>query len=161
VSTFFEALRGNDFPKVSKLLQDDPSLVYATDPSIGDSPLHCTATDSKIEIVKLLIFKGAHIDAFDHPSGGMTPLMHAIYNGAMEIVRLLIAHGANVNATSGGRTALHVAANCRSFDVIGLLLNLGADIHACGSDGVTPLRLVQEKGDFDMAEWLIHKGAKR
>ncbi|KAF8239490.1 hypothetical protein L208DRAFT_1237287, partial [Tricholoma matsutake] len=51
------------------------------------------------EIVKLLIEKGANVNA----QGGFfgNALQAAAYNGNQEIVKLLIEEGANVNAQGG------------------------------------------------------------
>ena len=68
-----------------------------------------------LEIVKLLIEKGANINAQDDDD--WTALMDASRKGHLEIVKLLIANKiANINAQDNyGRTALMFASQNRSF----------------------------------------------
>ncbi|KKO96409.1 ankyrin repeat domain-containing protein, partial [Trichoderma harzianum] len=60
-------------------------------------------------VVKLLVEKGADIDAKD--GGGRTPLLWATYNGHKAIVELLVEKGADIEAKDNyGRTPLSWAA---------------------------------------------------
>ena len=72
---------------------------------LGWTPLHYTATSGNRQITKLLISKGANVNAIN--SSNYTPLHGATCNGHKEIAELLIANGADVNARdSGGKTPL-------------------------------------------------------
>src|ERR1051326_5928086 len=52
--------------------------------------------DRKLEIVKLLVSKGANVKA--HDRNLMTPLHNAASQGSAKIVAFLISHGADINA---------------------------------------------------------------
>lgn len=58
--------------------------------------LHDAAADGDIEQVKLLISKGADVNAEDEEK--KTPLHSAAKSGKMELVQLLVEAGAEVNA---------------------------------------------------------------
>jgi ankyrin repeat protein len=55
---------------------------------LGNTFLHYAAYDGNIEVVKLLIKKGAYVNATDYD--GYTPLHKAAFKGHIEIVKLLI-----------------------------------------------------------------------
>ena len=60
--------------------------------------------------VKLLLSKGAEVNAADYR--GYTPLMHAAQydRDALDVVRLLLDYGANANVIAEGQTAASIAA---------------------------------------------------
>jgi ankyrin repeat protein len=75
---------------------------------------------SSIEMAKLLINKGANINAKDSKS--RTPLMIAAEKGYIEIVKLLINRGADVNVRRhDGETALGIALQKGNFNTARLL----------------------------------------
>ena len=82
----------------------------------------------QLEAAKLLLAKGAAIDAPDH--AGSTPLMLAAENGRDETVKFLIAAGASLDAKdSEGRTAMQRAAESNMTDkaaIVALLREAGA-----------------------------------
>jgi ankyrin repeat protein len=64
----------------------------------------------KADIVRLLIDRGAEVDAQDETH--ITPLHLAAFWGSVEAVRLLIQHGADVTAQDGSSmTPLHSASS--------------------------------------------------
>ena len=79
----------------------------------GETPLHIAAIFSRYEIAKLLISKGADVNARN--DDGFTPLHQAAYSfteGPQKIrtIELLISKGANVNSKGeSGGTPLDIA----------------------------------------------------
>jgi ankyrin repeat protein len=59
----------------------------------GETALIDAAASGKTDVVKLLLDKGANINAKD--AGGHTTLWWAIHNGDTEVARLLQARGAH------------------------------------------------------------------
>ena len=88
--------------------------VCSADVNIRDccetSPLHSAAKVGCLEVMELLIEKGAEIDAKDR--FGNTALFYAVDENRMEAVKLLIARGADTTLTNqAGLTLMHVAAS--------------------------------------------------
>jgi ankyrin repeat protein len=106
---------------------------------------------------------------------GGTPFLRAAWNGDIEVMRYLLEHGADPMAvTDKGETALLLLAGAgwplgqgyiRSpeevMTALDLLVNeLGMDVNAATTEGVTPLMGAVFKGTNDVAEFLIEHGAK-
>jgi ankyrin repeat protein/beta-lactamase regulating signal transducer with metallopeptidase domain len=96
----------------------------------GVTLLHVAAQKGYKDIAKLLIDKGADVNA---QSGNLTPLHLGVENGNKDVVELLIANGADVNAKRNTRsrnasTALHDAVDASRGDIVELLIAHGADV---------------------------------
>jgi len=87
----FGAIEKNDIRLVQKITGENKSLVNIQN-EIGDTPLHCAAAFGRIEIVALLLDRGAKIDAKN--DRGNTPLHCAAGCGHTEIIELLLKNGA-------------------------------------------------------------------
>ena len=88
--------------------------------------LYCAAYGGHMETVKVLVDRGADVNALSH---GLTPLTIAIYEGHTDIAKLLIARGTDVNARSGdGLAPLEAAINKDHADIAKLLMEKGADV---------------------------------
>eukprot|EP00026_Physarum_polycephalum_P008552 Phypoly_transcript_08640.p1 GENE.Phypoly_transcript_08640~~Phypoly_transcript_08640.p1 ORF type:complete len:470 (+),score=70.41 Phypoly_transcript_08640:86-1411(+) len=120
----------------------------------GNSLLHVAALRENVEIVELLLSKGATIDVRD--SGDHTPLHFAANEGSIDIVKLLVEKGASLSAVNkdvrldlkgiplfvtGGKTPLHFAAEQGYDDCVEYLLQKGADRNLKDNDGYTPVDL--------------------
>ena len=86
---------------------------------------------------------------------GTTLLHYAAEHGKDAHMGELIKHGADVNATAGGKSALHAAS---SVDAVRLLTTNGANPNALDKDGHTPLYGAAAKGQTDVAKELIARG---
>ena len=101
------AVRSDDTRAVEKLIAADPELVKARDRA-GSTPLHHAAGFGTIATIKLLLEKGADVNAANQRKS--TPLFWAIHDEAK--VRLLLDRGADINAkTIDGRTLVYLAAS--------------------------------------------------
>ncbi len=130
-----------------------------------DLSLHKVAADGDIEQVKLLISKGADVDAKDKL--GRTALHFASEKGHAEVAKLLISQGADVNASCITELKpLHYAAMSGDKQTVELLLSKGADVNTKrmwlkgGRLCITPLFSAMEAGRKEVVELLVSKGAK-
>jgi ankyrin repeat protein len=110
------------------------------DPAVGDNAtlLHLAAQDGVVEIAKMLLDRGADVNAVD--SFGRTPLHAAARLAQYKMVRLLLERGADVNARDAKlRTPLHLAVLADENEMVKLLIDRGADVNARDVQLRTPL----------------------
>ena len=118
--------------------------------------LHQLAKKGDIEKIKLLILKGAYINAQD--GDGKTPLCYAVETGEMETIQMLVEAGADVNAMDKNNWApLGVAAENNHLAIAEYLIAHGANVNP-DSDW-TPLQETAYSSSLEMAKLLIDKGA--
>lgn len=89
-------------------------------------------------------------------------LLTASNNGDLSRVEQLLREGADVNEhTSGGKTALHYAAQSKNIAVVRALIQAGTDVNAKAAGNVTPLMLSLDMafGQPDIALALVRAGA--
>jgi ankyrin repeat protein len=92
---------------------------------------------------------------------GSTPLQWAAFAGDVAEARRLIEAGADVHATNNyGVSAMLLAADIASTELIQLLLKNGVDANTANADGETPLHLVARAGNIEAATLLLKAGAK-
>ena len=127
--------------------------------SEGRTALHWAARAGQLAIVRLLLEKGASINAGDQDQ--MTALHEAIIFRDKELIRLLLENGADVNARGGldKSTALHSAARYRHEGSVRLLLEMGANIDAKDEYGETALHVAADTKNKELVRLLLEKGA--
>ena len=88
-------------------------------------------------------------------------LPDAAMKGDLEAVRSLLAEGIDVNLAHGdGNTALHWATYRRNAEMVGALINAGADSSARTRIGeMTPLFMASKVGDAEIMRLLLEAGA--
>lgn len=92
----------------------------------------------KLEIVRLLLIRGAITDARDDLE--TRPLDIAILTDFPDAIKLLLEHDANPNGSYAGSSTLSRAILCEDIECTRLLLVAGANPNLTGYDGKTPLK---------------------
>jgi ankyrin repeat protein len=92
---------------------------------------------------------------------GSTPLQWAAFNDDVAEAKRLIAAGADIKLKNNyGISAMLLAADIASTDMIQLLLKNGADANSANPDGETALHLVARANNLEAARLLVKAGAK-
>ncbi|MCG8340467.1 MAG: ankyrin repeat domain-containing protein [Cytophagales bacterium] len=149
-----EYSKEGDILKVKEMIRKG-AKVDSTDDN-GATPLHWAAFNGHLEVVRLLIDKGADKEA---KHIGQTSLHWAVIRNHLEVVRLLIDKGANIEAKYEGWTPLHWAAANNRLKAVILLIDKGANIDAQNERLWTPLHLAVINGHQEVVNLLVEKGA--
>ena len=121
--------------------------------ALGDCALAAAVRGANIEIVRLLLRRGASPDVLGR--GGYSALGLAAMRGYAEIARALIDAGADVAIVSAhGNRPLHDAVVLNRVDIVKLLLAHGARADATDQQGRTPLALALAHGHEATAKLL-------
>lgn len=133
--------------------------IDASDADIGWTALLRAATNGQEAMVRLLIEKGADIEARSPDYG--TPLICAAEGNHEAIVEFLLKSGANAHAEDNfGWKPLHrVTVRSGGEIVAQTLLTHGADVNARCLYRKTPLHHAIEKGNESMVSFLLAAGA--
>lgn len=152
--------------KIAHLLLDngaDPNAAYHNPFAIGNigavvGPLHVAANVGDLEMVTVLVERGANIHGVEGQSE--TPLHFAMAGFGSGIVEYLLEHGADPNATDcSGYTPLLLGAARGLFGEAKNLLKFGAAVDAQNVKGWTSLHFAAEKGLDYAVKLLLEAGA--
>jgi ankyrin repeat protein len=178
------AAHWDDLETIDLLLRAGAEPNAAND--FGVTPLSIACTNASAPMVERLLAAGANPNALS--AAGESPLMIASRAGSAGAVKALVARGADLNAKEPvrGQTALMWAVANQRPEVVRVLIETGADIHArsnvvpreyqTGSryvayddvrfvvkvdeGGSTPLLFAARSGDATSAALLLDAGAK-
>ncbi|XP_048884162.1 ankyrin repeat and KH domain-containing protein 1-like isoform X4 [Brienomyrus brachyistius] len=122
----------------------------------GLTPLMEAASGGYAEVGRVLLDKGADVNAPPVPSSRDTALTIAADKGHYKFCELLINRGAHIDVRNKkGNTPLWLAANGGHFDVVQLLVQAGADVDAADNRKITPLMAAFRKGHVKVAQYLV------
>jgi ankyrin repeat protein len=145
----------------------------------NQTALMIAADVGSLPVAKLLIQRGAHVNAVER-FRGQSALMWAAASNHPDIVDLLLAHHADVTRRAnaddwprqmtsepraqfrqtGGLTALLYATRSGCLRCAVAIVKAGADVDQPNPDGITPLINALDNRSFDIAMFLLDKGAK-
>ena len=131
------------------------------------SPLVTAGATGNLEIVKLLVEKGADINSKSKGQEALTPLFAAILgngNEKQDTIKFLLDKGADVNARFISKgfeaTPLMMAAAQKDTEIIRLILAKKPDIHAVDAGtGITALMMAVLNNNVENAKELLSQGA--
>ena len=156
-ATIHEAIDQGDSAAVAAMLDTNPALLGDRLPN-GRTPLHTAAYGGKLNMVALLLSRGANTD--DTTNGGSVPLQGAAVAGYEEVVRLLVEKGAKVNHVNHtGYTPLTNAVISSSVPAMKILIDAGANIEPMTAEEQIPLIWAINGGSLEAVELLLNAGA--
>ncbi|KAF1982386.1 ankyrin [Aulographum hederae CBS 113979] len=130
------------------------------DPDTIPAPLYYMAMNGLLEIVELLLSKGANVNAQGGHYGNA--LQVASYKGHSSVVELLLSRGADVNARGGDYgNALQEASYKGHSSVVELLLSRGADVNAQGGHYGNALQAASSGGHSSRGRAAAEQGRRR
>ena len=145
----------------------------------GQAALMIVARTGNVDAARVLIRHGANVNAVEKWRG-QTALMWAVAQGQPAMVKELVSRGADVNARStvnnwgrqvtaepraiyrpaGGLTPLLFAAREGCVECAAILAEAGADLNLPDPEAISPLLLAIVNAHWDLAKFLIAKGAE-
>src|SRR5262249_3368787 len=114
-----------------------------------------TISAARRATLALLVERGARHHIFSATSAGDLDLIRGVVE---ENPRALERR---VSRFEDGQTPLHFAMNRRRYDILALLIELGADLEATDASGHTALELAMLRGDRQAMTLLHAAGAKQ
>ena len=133
-------------------------------PTLGTLPeqtLLEAAAAGDLAAVEKALDQGAFVDARDYHC--LTALIYAAQICRLDIIKLLVAKGANANNRSGSRTGsttLCFSVLSDNPEIVGFLIDHGADVNGRGKNLATPLYIAAQNNKMESAKCLISRGAR-
>ncbi|XP_014270909.1 ankyrin repeat domain-containing protein 17 isoform X5 [Halyomorpha halys] len=123
----------------------------------GLTPLMEAASGGYVEVGRVLLDKGADVNAPPVPSSRDTALTIAADKGHCRFVELLLNRSAQVEVKNKkGNSPLWLAANGGHLAVVELLYNAGADIDSQDNRKVSCLMAAFRKGHVKVVKWMVN-----
>ncbi len=148
-------------PDAVQLLLERGAPVNAADPQYSHTALMWAVSRDDEAIMKLLIAKGATIDAATRV--GQKPVARPPGTGGgshgVGIVRSGVPPQGEQQPTPGGMTALLFASRDGRLDAAKLLVEVGADVNLADPNGMTPLLMALTNGQIEVAKFLLEHAA--
>lgn len=127
----------------------------------GLTPLMEAASGGYIEVGRVLLDKGADVNAAPVPSSRDTALTIAADKGHQKFVDLLLTRGAAVEVKNKkGNSPLWLAANGGHLNVVEALYHAKADIDSQDNRKVSCLMAAFRKGHIKVVKWMVNHVAQ-
>lgn len=141
------ATRDNAVQAIAALLRWQKTDVEPRN-NVDESPLMLAAIGGHLEVVKMLIARGADVN-----KPGWAPLHYAATRGHLDVMRLLLDENAYIDAASpNGTTPLMMASFYGTSSAVKLLLEAGADPMLKNQQDLSAIDFAQRANRADSAE---------
>ena len=127
--------------------------------SRDDTPVLLAARGNHVDTVRLLIRRGADLRLENDENS--TPLYWAVRYGFLKVVRVLLEKerdGVGQRRMLGLETPIVLASALGHTEIVGVLLDRGADVGTTTSQGMTALMAAASEGNDDVVELLVRRG---
>lgn len=149
-SNIMHYIKSGNFDKFKKLIEENNNLNINKEDKHGHTPLTYACKYGDIDIIELLIDKGANIDFIT--TSKLTALGEAAEYGFVDVVQFLISEKANLDP--------FIRCVERNYlDRLKIFINAGVDVNYITENNKTALTIAGEKGYVDIAKELISAGA--
>ncbi len=160
-----KAIRSGSLSRLEQALARQPALVNRPSGKDKFTPLHWAVMDDQTNMVRLLLDRGAEVEAADRH--GRTPLHTATSFNRVALAGLLLDHGANPLAFAIKYgvirfAPIHLAAEAGFAEMVRIFLDRDVDVNlrTQGKNQVTPLHIAAAKGQAEVVELLLKSGAE-
>lgn len=131
----------NDVALINELIASGLDVNQLDAEMSNNTLLHIAAIHGSDDVAKLLLEKGANVNARNQD--GYAPIHFALRNENDSTAQIFLDHGADVNQSDKhGNTVLHYAVQHKLVDFAYNLIDRGANANQCNYDGMLP-------SDFD------------
>src|SRR5262249_395122 len=151
LSPLLWAIRRHQPELLLKLLQKGAQVNPEAD--ADSKPLRAAAVEGQLEMVHLLLARGARLDFKDAAN---TFLSAAVYGKNSQILGLFLARGLDPNSQDRyGNTPLQFAIG--SAEMVRMLVEKGADVNTRNRAGFTPLANACLEKNLETARYLLER----
>ena len=148
------AVLSKDFKEVQQLISTDPTVVNAIHKKSGDSPLIVASRFKNLEIARLLLENGAHVQLKN--LDGKRAIHEASGVGSLNILEELLRYGSDVDALKRADwTPLMFACANGHLDCATVLIKHGASINRVNKDGWSAFHLACREGHVNVLKYLL------
>lgn len=156
----FEIIKTGIFNKIMNFLSetevDQSTTIHSGITPLLYSLLYC----DDVEVIKLLLDKGANLDDKDHYENSVLHIV--VRSGNIKVAKLLIENGINVDSENiDGETPLQYACFWSDFEMVKLLIDNGADVnHSNNIDNKKVFDYASEYSSFEIINYLINNNVE-
>ena len=153
------ACSAGDVKLVSSLLDQGHVSPDYKQPN-GLSLLMVAAREGHVDVCRMLLDRGAHIDTTGMKAAG-TSMMQATEHGHADVVSLLLERGADPDSRDPAKnTAIFYAASNNDIPMMKTLHTFGAGVNSKNMNNHTALHSAAREGHPEACTWLIDHGCK-